>query len=155
MTPSVFSDTLLSIPIRDQALFVFRGGVWNSMCEQEYSNRFNGKKQMYDGFKFNKDQRSWSIQKRKRWYLYYVKGIKTCAVCGKPMSWKSSSLEHVTPVSQGGLSDFSNLSLSHRDCNSRRGSKPLGLLRRVIALEQWYNSPIIKVVKTVKVIKEF
>ncbi len=55
----------------------------------------------------------------------------TCALCGgivdktlKAPDPMSASIDHIIPVSRGGHpSDMSNLQLTHRVCNRRKGTK--------------------------------
>ncbi|MFG1960605.1 HNH endonuclease [Nonomuraea sp. NPDC049028] len=71
----------------------------------------------------------------------------TCHICQKPidmtlawpdtMSW---SMDHITPLSHGGLNIFENVAAAHLTCNSRRGNQ-LDLNRdangRWIASRDW------------------
>jgi len=66
---------------------------------------------------------------KRRFYLYFIKGVTTCAICGKPVKWRDATLEHLTPKSKGGTLDFNNISISHRKCNQKRGTNPLGILK--------------------------
>lgn len=61
-----------------------------------------------------------------------------CCWCGKPMQneregkWDYETFEHLTPVSQGGSNEMSNLALAHKKCNEERGIEDREpLLRRV------------------------
>lgn len=54
-------------------------------------------------------------------YLYEkAKGI--CYVCKKRCSRTQASREHVIPRSIGGSDEESNLTISHKRCNSKRGN---------------------------------
>lgn len=44
-----------------------------------------------------------------------------CHICGKPVTKKNWSLDHLTPLSKGGEHTAKNIALAHRICNSRRG----------------------------------
>jgi len=49
-----------------------------------------------------------------------------CKLCLQSISnRKEASIDHIIPKSLGGTNDYDNLQLAHRDCNSRRGNKPL------------------------------
>lgn len=57
-----------------------------------------------------------------------------CLLCEGPMQAPSklmseqpnrSTIEHVIPTSAGGRDVLSNMALSHRRCNTERGSRPL------------------------------
>jgi len=53
-----------------------------------------------------------------------------CCLCGKEISFAGGPLrnhlyatwEHIVPKSKGGTDDRSNLALSHKTCNNRRGN---------------------------------
>lgn len=45
-----------------------------------------------------------------------------CCICGNPMTLDDSSLEHVIPLSKGGLNHPNNYALSHIACNLAKGS---------------------------------
>lgn len=46
-------------------------------------------------------------------------------IYGNPINKNNVSLEHGQPVSQGGLTELSNLFLAEKDANSKRGVKPI------------------------------
>lgn len=45
-----------------------------------------------------------------------------CYVCGKHVEQKSATLEHIVPSSKGGSDGVGNLSISHYQCNQKRGN---------------------------------
>lgn len=58
-----------------------------------------------------------------------LRGATHCTICGEPLDWqarpmstRAPSVDHITPVSQGGTNDPSNLRPAHHGCNSRRGA---------------------------------
>lgn len=54
-------------------------------------------------------------------FLYNrAKGI--CFVCKKKVARAVASREHIVPESLGGSNDESNLSISHKKCNNKRGN---------------------------------
>lgn len=53
------------------------------------------------------------------------KGI--CWLCGKSVSRKEASRDHVKDFSDGGSSNKRNLKLAHRKCNVERATKKTGL----------------------------
>jgi 5-methylcytosine-specific restriction endonuclease McrA len=64
-------------------------------------------------------------RKRGRVYLSLRKhngGKAPCYVCGRHVHWEDATLEHILPRSLGGTYRYSNLSISHRACNWRRGN---------------------------------
>ena len=42
---------------------------------------------------------------------------RTCYLCGTPVNWESAELDHVIPISRGGLNAIDNLKWAHRTCN--------------------------------------
>lgn len=49
----------------------------------------------------------------------------TCHLCGGEVTRDDWSLDHLTPISQGGPHTSANVKLAHHLCNARRGAKPL------------------------------
>ncbi len=48
-------------------------------------------------------------------------GERTCALCGDPIAeGERPSLDHIVPVSAGGLNEAQNLRVVHQRCNTRR-----------------------------------
>jgi 5-methylcytosine-specific restriction endonuclease McrA len=45
-----------------------------------------------------------------------------CAICGGPLSFYDSHIDHIIPRAANGTDDFSNLQLTHMSCNLRKGS---------------------------------
>lgn len=41
----------------------------------------------------------------------------TCYLCGLPVSWETAEIDHVAPISRGGINDINNLKWAHRICN--------------------------------------
>lgn len=55
-----------------------------------------------------------------------------CGICGKyipiadnPNSNEAPSLDHIIPISKGGLHSWDNIQIAHRVCNSRKSSKTI------------------------------
>lgn len=47
-----------------------------------------------------------------------------CALCGKPIEdMKECTIDHIIPVSKGGLTTVENCQLAHRKCNLVRGNQ--------------------------------
>lgn len=60
-----------------------------------------------------------------------------CQLCGMPVDWNDykivndqmicgnsyPSVDHIVPISQGGLHEWGNIQLAHRVCNSRKGAR--------------------------------
>ncbi|MBR0431896.1 HNH endonuclease [Candidatus Saccharibacteria bacterium] len=48
--------------------------------------------------------------------------VGRCAWCGKPMQYRYTETDHVTPLYYGGKSDASNLVLCHHNCNKNKST---------------------------------
>ncbi len=48
--------------------------------------------------------------------------VGRCAWCGKPMQYRYTETDHVTPLYYGGKSDASNLVLCHHSCNKNKST---------------------------------
>lgn len=55
----------------------------------------------------------------------YARDQGTCHICRMQVRREDASLDHLIPVSRGGLSIESNLALAHLRCNTSRGAKTL------------------------------
>lgn len=53
-------------------------------------------------------------------------GVVPCWVCGEPVAPADATLEHITPLSEGGSSHIENLAISHGNCNHQRHAKRAG-----------------------------
>ncbi len=49
-----------------------------------------------------------------------------CAYCGKQLTRFTATLDHITPVSEGGDNSAENLKTACLQCNSRKTARPLG-----------------------------
>lgn len=63
-----------------------------------------------------------------------------CQICGLYVDWQDirqdgkstvcgmmyPSIDHITPISMGGMHSWDNVQLAHRICNSRKGNKCIG-----------------------------
>lgn len=45
-----------------------------------------------------------------------------CGLCGGYVEWGSESIDHILPISRGGLHVWSNVQITHRVCNSAKGN---------------------------------
>lgn len=54
--------------------------------------------------------------------LIWAQG-KTCAICGGELSENQATIDHVWPLSLGGVHGFSNWLLTHKHCNEKKGNK--------------------------------
>lgn len=47
-----------------------------------------------------------------------------CSLCNKPIeTMKDCTIDHIVPVSKGGLTTIENCQLAHKNCNQRKGNK--------------------------------
>lgn len=47
-----------------------------------------------------------------------------CAICGKPIgTMKDCTIDHIIPISKGGLTTIENCQLAHKNCNVKKGDK--------------------------------
>lgn len=47
-----------------------------------------------------------------------------CAICGKPIeTMKDCTIDHIIPISKGGLTTIENCQLAHKNCNVTKGDK--------------------------------
>jgi 5-methylcytosine-specific restriction endonuclease McrA len=49
-----------------------------------------------------------------------------CTYCGKQLTRFTATLDHITPVSEGGDNSAENLKTACLQCNSRKTGRPLG-----------------------------
>jgi 5-methylcytosine-specific restriction endonuclease McrA len=49
-------------------------------------------------------------------------GSVPCFVCGRHVKRPHATLEHIVPLSKGGTDAMDNLTISHNQCNWRRGN---------------------------------
>lgn len=51
-------------------------------------------------------------------------GGAICGICGKPITnMKEVTIDHIVPISKGGLTTLENCRLAHLRCNQERGNK--------------------------------
>src|SRR6267142_2686798 len=70
------------------------------------------------------------LNKRRRVRRLITLRGKDCCLCGMPIVVAEMTLEHVIPKAHGGSNALKNLSLSHWDCNRRRGTRDFWAVRR-------------------------
>jgi 5-methylcytosine-specific restriction endonuclease McrA len=47
-----------------------------------------------------------------------------CAICGNPIeTMKDCTIDHIIPISKGGLTTIENCQLAHKNCNVKKGDK--------------------------------
>lgn len=61
---------------------------------------------------------------RERLYqaLLAAHGYVPCYVCGKHVTMRDATIEHIVPRALGGGNHYKNLSISHAACNHARGA---------------------------------
>ena len=47
-----------------------------------------------------------------------------CAICQGPLGLHDSHIDHIVPLASGGSDDYTNLQLTHMNCNLRKGTRP-------------------------------
>ena len=52
----------------------------------------------------------------------YLRDNKICSLCSLPVERVDASIDHVIPLSKGGLHSPDNVKLAHRKCNSKKGN---------------------------------
>lgn len=88
-------------------------------CSRKKAIKIADNPEMIEFREVKKDKRKNNNYKmRKR---LYDRGIVNCYVCGEFMKFPETSLEHIIPLSKGGANREDNYSLSHIDCNNKRG----------------------------------
>ena len=55
-------------------------------------------------------------------------GTLTCYLCKKAIEFGKDSIDHIIPIKKGGTSEYNNLAIAHRVCNSQKSTR---------TVEQW------------------
>lgn len=56
-----------------------------------------------------------------------AKNGAVCAICGQPITdMKDCTIDHIIPLSHGGLTTLENCQLAHRQCNIAKGDECSG-----------------------------
>lgn len=95
------------------------GGRYRRSKNREFGTRFCSKRCRWDSRKV-------PIQ------IIFRRDDGVCHLCFHTVEPTEASRDHVKPKSKGGKMDFANIKLAHRDCNSRRGSKPVEEFRMML-----------------------
>lgn len=72
------------------------------------------------------------IDKRKLWHQY--QGI--CGLCLTPVPLSRVTIDHIIPLSQGGLHEYANVQPAHGLCNHVKGSGEFSLERLEEAIKR-------------------
>lgn len=73
-------------------------------------------------------------RKKAKKRLFAGKRQRPCTYCGKPLSYKRATLDHMTARSRGGR-DIGNLALACHSCNQRKGALSADEFRALLAQE--------------------
>lgn len=69
------------------------------------------------------DWRDWRYQDAIKRQLINSKGA-ICGICGKPIAnMKDCTIDHIIPISRGGMTTLDNCQLAHKLCNRMKGSR--------------------------------
>ena len=67
---------------------------------------------------------------------------KVCACCGKPLTPKTMTIDHLVPLSRGGTNEMENLASLCYDCNQEKGSDfyfPFGWYHAIRGTPEYYD----------------
>ena len=53
---------------------------------------------------------------------WLIRKSNLCDICLKPVTKQEASLDHVIPLSKGGLNNRNNYRLTHKSCNQKKGN---------------------------------
>lgn len=70
---------------------------------------------------------------RKRSKLFGNNEFLPCIFCGKKLTFRTSTLEHIVPISKGGTNDKANLAVSCHRCNSNRGNRSVAEWQDIVS----------------------
>lgn len=62
-------------------------------------------------------------------HVLYERDRGTCGICGKHVTLRHASIDHVLPLSKGGAHSYANTRIAHLRCNIRRGNRGAAQLR--------------------------
>lgn len=97
-------------------------------CSKNCSRKVTRIRKRYEGITIDKDITVQKLAKRDH---------DKCQLCGLPVDWNDKhktdkavicgdmypSIDHIIPISSGGLHAWDNVQLAHRICNTRKGNK--------------------------------
>lgn len=104
---------------------------YKETCSKRCSNKKHDAERQYKGITVDKDISLEKLAKRDN---------NICQICGEPVDWndylktdktfrggnKYPSIDHIRPVSLGGLHAWDNVQLAHRVCNSIKRNRYTG-----------------------------
>lgn len=54
---------------------------------------------------------------------FLIRKSDLCALCGKPiLTMKDATIDHIIPLSKGGVHGIQNMQLAHYSCNNSKGA---------------------------------
>ena len=67
-----------------------------------------------------RNRRKWEGESKRITPLVLMRDKNTCRICG---STNNLTIDHITPISQGGGNDMDNLQVLCGSCNSKKGGR--------------------------------
>ena len=65
--------------------------------------------------------------------LFYEEQRGICGICGKSVTFFDFTLDHIIPLSKGGLEHRSNIQIAHKTCNRQKDDRvPSRSYKRVV-----------------------
>lgn len=61
----------------------------------------------------------------------------TCQFCGKALSHHTATVDHVVPISQKGVKDWSNVVVACKPCNAKKGNRTPAQARMPLLRKPW------------------
>lgn len=90
-----------------------------------------------------RDARKGRASRQRRQWLIEKKGVKTCHWCPTTLTIDTSTLEHIIPLTRGGLDQANNWTLACYPCNQDRGQN----MPELEGNSDWVNMPVLEVPK--------
>ena len=59
----------------------------------------------------------------KKYRVRLYRKSNLCSLCHKPMTFDEASVDHIIPISRGGMNNPNNYQLSHKRCNNDKGNQ--------------------------------
>jgi len=105
------------------------------------------------GTKKKKETKPKSLTRRQK--LYYAlhkinNGFVPCYVCDKHVELVDATIEHIIPLSRGGVQFLKNLSISHSRCNAKKADgfiirkNNTDAIKRTVTYDVWSTLNILK-----------
>jgi len=85
-----------------------------------------------------RDARKGRASRQRRQWLIEKKGVKTCHWCPTALTIETSTLEHIIPLTRGGLDQANNWTLACYPCNQDRGQN----MPELEGNSDWVNMPV-------------